>query len=539
MEIKNISNKIQQEFIEPKSDDLLKENSNIIKEEYIEKLKNDNIIFNGKTFLINKKGTEYKNKKNIKRIIYKCANNRHDEKLRQQTKQKTFCNATIEFIFPGQNCKSGYFFKKDHSDECINMYIDFPKKIKINELNKEKFVQMCEDVMNSSNIYDRNLFKDEFKKIYNNPENNFNFPINNTYLGNIISNWKNKSYKFTKASVLYNKYDYNQRLILREFKTISLQTEKKNNPIKYEYIIWANDENLNRISKSNHLFIDGTFHHPIDYCQLLIIMYKDIITDLKIPGIYILLNSKNEDLYNMVFEDVINLITWKGKKEINIKTIVTDSEKALMNSIKKYFPTSQRVACYFHYKQDIVRNIRSYGLYKDEMKKQSNEVIKILSSILYIYKGNIEIVNKILEDTKKSHKYHSNFIENYFKINKMPYFIDNSLNYDIIPDDCRTNNFLENYNGYIKHILGKHRIINWVNFIHFIKSESGRSIEKLMNSNNNNLKIFKMLIEKEKIIKKEKNKFNKEIIKPTDEVNDNNEKKLEKSKKLEDKLDKV
>ena len=54
MEIKNISNKIQQEFIEPKSDDLLKENSNIIKEEYIEKLKNDNIIFNGKTFLINK-----------------------------------------------------------------------------------------------------------------------------------------------------------------------------------------------------------------------------------------------------------------------------------------------------------------------------------------------------------------------------------------------------------------------------------------------------------------------------------------------------
>jgi len=38
------------------------ENINIIKEEYIEKLKNDNIIFNGKTFLINKKGTEYKKK---------------------------------------------------------------------------------------------------------------------------------------------------------------------------------------------------------------------------------------------------------------------------------------------------------------------------------------------------------------------------------------------------------------------------------------------------------------------------------------------
>ena len=75
---------------EQKSDGLFMENSNLIKEEHIEKLKNDNIIFNGKTFIINKKGTEYKNKKNIKRVIYKCINNRHEEKIRQQTKQKPF-----------------------------------------------------------------------------------------------------------------------------------------------------------------------------------------------------------------------------------------------------------------------------------------------------------------------------------------------------------------------------------------------------------------------------------------------------------------
>ena len=81
----------------------------------------------------------------------------------------------------------------------------------------------------------------------------------------------------------------------------------------------------------------------------------------------------------------------------------------------------------------------------------------------------------------------------------MQYFIDNSLNYDIIPEDCRTNNFLENYNGYIKLNLGKHRIINWVNFIHFIKSESSRSIERLMNSVNNNTKSFKKINEKKKI----------------------------------------
>ena len=54
----------------------------------------------------------------------------------------------------------------------------------------------------------------------------------------------------------------------------------------------------------------------------------------------------------------------------------------------------------------------------------------------------------------------------------MQYFNDYSLNYSIFPDDCKTNNFLENYNDYLKNMLGKHRIINWVNFIHFIKEES-------------------------------------------------------------------
>ena len=170
-----------------------------------------------------------------------------------------------------------------------------------------------------------------------------------------------------------------------------------------------------------------------------------------------------------------------------------------MNTVKKHFPSTQRVACYFHFKQDIIRNIKSYGLYKDKQKVISNEVIKILSSLPFIYKGNIEIVNKIIDETKKSYKTYSNFIDNYFVTNKMQYFIDNSLIYDIIPEDCRTNNFLENYNGYIKLNLGKHRIINRVNFIHFIKSESSRSIEKLLNSVKYNVKSIKKISEKKRI----------------------------------------
>ena len=82
--------------------------------------------------------------------------------------------------------------------------------------------------MNDSDIYDRRLFKEEFKKIYNDPRNNkFKFPINNTYLGNIITRWKNNTYKFSKSTIFYNQNDYNERLIFREFRSINIQTEKK------------------------------------------------------------------------------------------------------------------------------------------------------------------------------------------------------------------------------------------------------------------------------------------------------------------------
>ena len=50
-----------------------------------------------------------------------------------------------------------------------------------------------------------------------------------------------------------------------------------------------------------------------------------------------------------------------------------------------------------------------------------------------------------------------------------------------IPKYCLTNSFLENYNGYIKSKLGKLRLIDWVNFINFIKEESSRIINKLFN----------------------------------------------------------
>ena len=150
--------------------------------------------------------------------------------------------------------------------------------------------------MDNSNIYDRRLFKEEFKKIYNN--NKFNFPINDNFLSNIITKWKKSSDRFTKMCIFKNKYDYDNRLILRDHRLIPINENNRISTAYYEYIIWGNNENISLMRQSRNFFIDGTFHHPEEFTQLILIMYKDIITSIKIPGLYILVNSKKEIMYN-------------------------------------------------------------------------------------------------------------------------------------------------------------------------------------------------------------------------------------------------
>ena len=79
--------------------------------------------------------------------------------------------------------------------------------------------------MNNSNIYDRKLFKNKFKNIYN--ENKFNFPIDNNMLSNIINKWKNHSTKMNKFITLVETKDYKGRLIFRDFRSTLVYIETK------------------------------------------------------------------------------------------------------------------------------------------------------------------------------------------------------------------------------------------------------------------------------------------------------------------------
>ena len=118
----------------------------------------DRVVYDGREFINIKKFNKNYDKKKKKKIIYKCKNNRKDEKLRIETNQNPFCEATLEYIEPGQNIKSGYFLKKPHSAEC-DLLESGTKNINILEAKKYEdkkiFIAKYEELMNNSKIYDR------------------------------------------------------------------------------------------------------------------------------------------------------------------------------------------------------------------------------------------------------------------------------------------------------------------------------------------------------------------------------------------------
>lgn len=67
-------------------------------------------------------------------------------------------------------------------------------------------------------------------------------------------------------------------------------------------VLYASDYHLLRMSKSKHWFIDFIYIFPANYCQMFVIVNKDILTEKCVPGFYGLLNSK----FEVAYKDMLN-----------------------------------------------------------------------------------------------------------------------------------------------------------------------------------------------------------------------------------------
>lgn len=89
-----------------------------------------------------------------------------------------------------------------------------------------------------------------------------------------------------------------------------------------------------------------------------------------------------------------------------------------MNVCTKNFPNALCIGCFFHYKKDLIKNIKLYGLYKKKDKQMSDNIIKELGILPIYYNGNIEYIDNKLNELKNNNPKYVNFIDNYNCLNK-------------------------------------------------------------------------------------------------------------------------
>ena len=217
-------------------------------------------------------------------------------------------------------------------------------------------------------------------------------------------------------------------------------------------------------------------------------MFKDTITHEKYPGFFIIMNNRIEQLYQRIFNFVLNILTQNMIYNLKLEYIITDTESAMINAINNVFINIKRIGCYFHLKYDCLQFLKKNHFYNKEKKNISDKILNEIGLIPLKYKGDMNEFEKIIIDINKRYPEYSNFITNYFVKYKKKYFQDGTYNYSLIPKDCRTNSFLENYNNFIKHNLGKKNIVSWLNFIEFIYDDIERNEKKLYQDSNKNIR---------------------------------------------------
>ena len=132
--------------------------------------------------------------------------------------------------------------------------------------------------------------------------NKFDLLTDPNFLKNIHTRWKNHNNSFKFTTAFENNTTSNGELYIREiFYYDSLENNNKGKNIA---IIFTSDFMLDRIEASKHLHIDATFTHPPEFNQILVILYIDIINNIRAPGAFIIMNKKTQDLYERVFKSI-------------------------------------------------------------------------------------------------------------------------------------------------------------------------------------------------------------------------------------------
>ncbi|KAG0440788.1 hypothetical protein DMUE_1492 [Dictyocoela muelleri] len=123
-------------------------------------------------------------------------------------------------------------------------------------------------------------------------------------------------------------------------------------------IIMMNENSKIHLQRAKIWLIDGTFKScPPEFYQIFVIHTK--ILGKILPMAYILLKNKTKEQYIKMFSLVKNILN-----QINLENIIVDYERSIHEALKDIFPNTIIHGCFFHWCQNIIKNLKLNGLYK-------------------------------------------------------------------------------------------------------------------------------------------------------------------------------
>ena len=118
---------------------------------------------------------------------------------------------------------------------------------------------------------------------------------------------------------------------------------------------WSHPDLLNECTgPSLNGFCDCSFDMvPHGFFQVMVIMVFLMQYMLYVPVFFVLLQSKDEDVYRMAMQSCISAANW----QFFANSFTCDFEKGLYNAAKFNFGEAVFISCWFHWKQAIRRKV--------------------------------------------------------------------------------------------------------------------------------------------------------------------------------------
>jgi hypothetical protein len=353
-------------------------------------------------------------------------------------------------------------------------------------ISKAKEITASNPTASTSSIINQTI--DKLNTEFNDPENVYIKPTRKT-LTSYINNTKQQIFPTSKGSEYHetsfaNLSEIDDRKFLRfDFTfTMSNITKLQDRNKLNRLIIWAHPELSVMLKRADiRIHIDGTFRcvpHPFSQC--LVLMIHDDETDLNIPTVFALVDTK----HSWGYWHFLHFCSVLAECKMNPKYIICNYETGIINTAREYFPSSIIIGCDFHMKRAVKRKMEKLGLSKKSIRRFMKK--KMVDRWKKCKKTEIEyeivraraIFKEENNEKDKWNRFYKYFTKVWIRKSFDLWNFSEMGQADELDQVPKTNNCLENFNRVFNNKFPK-RHPNIYEFIQVIKEISIETVSKV------------------------------------------------------------